>query len=516
MDSGSVHLSGGTVYSLDDALSASDSVTIRDGRVSALGETPEDGIRTLDLDGATVLPGFNDAHTHVLWMGLYEHESDLSGITSRAGALDALERNADGTPAGEWVLGFGYDDGPWDRGLDAAVLDGVTTAHPVAVQRVDGHSVALNTAALDRLDFDGVAGVEREDGKPTGIVVEAAAGRVQQAIYPDRERARTLLDAACRRALELGITSMQDMAGLVTPAGPGDPMHAAFHAAWRAGSLPVRIGYYVHVDRHDALTTLELAPGFGDERLRVLGIKLFSDGSIGSRTAKLSGTFAEDPDADGQFVVDRERLDAVFAAAARADQHLAVHAIGDAAIERVLDAYAAVADSYDTPPPHLRIEHAELATDDHLRRMADLSVLASMQPNFLQWAGPDGLYADRLGEQWQGRTNRFSTVLDRGIDLAFGSDTMPSGPLYGIHQAVTAPAPAQRLAVETAIRAYTQGGAVAEGAADWKGTLEPGMVGDAVVLDRDPFDEPTAIDEIDVLATVVDGTVAFRREGWPA
>lgn len=518
---GDLLLTGGTVYTMDDDCSASDALLIRDGEVVALGDAAEtaagEDVRTLELDGATVLPGFNDAHAHVPSVGMTLYETDLAAAGTREEAFELLADNAADTDAGEWVLGYAYDESTWPEGerdyLTREELDAVSEEHPVFVQRVDGHTVSLNAAGLDAVDFAGVEqDVRTDDGDPTGVVVEDAAVRAKEAVYPDPEKARVVLGLALDRAAELGITSIQDMAGMTTPDDPGDPAHAAFHAAWRDGDLPVRLGYYVHLNRGGELSTLELASGFGDDRLRVLGLKVFSDGAIGSQTAKLSGAFRDDPGNDGQFVIDPQEMESAFRAAARADQAIATHAIGDEAIDAVLDAYEAVRDDYDVPDPRLRIEHVELATDEAIERMAELDVVASMQPNFLQWSGPDGLYETRLGETWRRSNNRFRDVLDAGVPLAFGSDTMPLGPLYGISHAVTADHDCQRLSVEEAVRAYTEGAAHAELAADRKGRLVEGMLGDAVVLDADPFEVPEAIDDIDVLATVVGGEVVYADD----
>lgn len=518
MDTDSLAFSGDTVYTLAgpaDEEPTANGIAFREGRVAELGEGTTD--RTVDLEGRTVLPGFVDAHAHVPWVGMQLHETDLSTADDREEALEALAENAAETPPGDWVLGFGYDESTWPAGerrsLTREELDGVSEDHPIAAKRVDGHAVSLNGLGLERVDFEGVEGnVRREGGEPTGVVVENAVIRVTEATYPGREKARTVIDRGLERAAELGITTVYDMAGMATPNEPGDPFHAALFSAWREDALPVRVGYYVHVDRGEALSNLELASGFGDDRLSILGLKVFSDGSIGARSAKLDGEFVDDPGNDGQFVIDRDRLREAFSAAARADQSIATHAIGTEAIEAVIDAYEEVLPAYDVADPRLRIEHAELATDAQIERMSELGVIASMQPNFLQWSAPEGLYENRLGERWRRENNRLRAMRDAGVRLAFGSDTMPFGPLYGLHRAVNAPHDAQRLSVGEALRAYTRGGAYA-GFADDRGSLEPGKLADAVVLDRDPFEHPEAIEDIEVVATVVGGEVVYDPNG---
>ncbi|MFC7238538.1 amidohydrolase [Saliphagus sp. GCM10025317] len=523
MTAESLLLDGGTVHTLDDDRTTSNAIRFRNGRVDALGAEARDAsdsnADTFDLDGCVVLPGFNDAHTHIPSVGMTLHETDLEAVERRSDALGLLAENAAGTDPGDWVLGFGYDESTWPVGdreyLTRADLDAISNDHPIAAQRVDGHTISLNTVGLERVDFKGVESDLRRDadGDLTGVVVEDAVIRVQEATYPDREKARTILDLGVRQANELGLTSIQDMVGMTTPPGAGDSIHAAFHDAWRENDLPIRLGYYVHVDHVDELSTLELASGFGDDRLRILGLKVFADGSIGSRTAKLTGEFADDPGNDGQFVIDPDHLESAFATAARANQQIATHAIGDEAIDVVLDAYEGVLADYDVSDPRLRIEHVELATDEQIERMADLDVVASMQPNFLQWSASGGLYEARLGERWLRENNRFRSIQDAGVSLAFGSDKMPFGPLYGIHCAVNAPHPTQRLSVDDAIRAYTRGGAYAEFEEGRKGTLEPGMLADAVILDRDPYEHPQEIADFDVLATIVGGEFVYRADG---
>lgn len=515
-------LDGGIVYALDDAMTTYDGIRFRNGLVDAVGDDLRadagSAVETFDLEGRTVLPGFNDAHTHILSAGLAIHETDLETADSRAEALESLRANAAETDPGEWVLGYGYDESTWPEGdrtyLTRDDLDGVSDEHPVAAQRIDGHTVSLNSEGLDAVEFDGVEDDVRrnERGDPTGVVVEDAVIRIREATYPDLGKARTALDLGLRRAAELGLTSVQDMAGMTTPPGRGDPAHAAFFDAWRDGELPVRLGYYVHVDRAAELSSLEIASGFGDDRLRLLGLKVFADGAIGSRTAKLSGEFADDLGNDGQWVRDRDALVEAFATASCANQQIATHAIGDEAIDAVLDAYERVRSSYDVPEPRLRIEHAELATDDQIERMNELGVIASMQPNFLQWSDHNGLYESRLGAEWRQTNNRFGSIRRADVPLAFGSDKMPFGPLYGIHHVVNAPHESQQLSVEAAIKAYTRGAAFAEFAEDQKGTLEPGMLADAVVLERDPFEHPDEIREIDIAATIVGGEIVYRAD----
>lgn len=512
-------LSDGAVHVFDDARTRAESVLFRDGRVAAVGTDREaraaaSDPEVVELDGRTVLPGFNDAHAHFLSVGIDRLEADLSAAETREAAIELLAEEAEGRPLGEWVVGHNYDESAWpdDEGmLTRAELDAVSDDHPVAAFQIAGHAVGVNGRGLDRLDLSGVErDVRTAGGDPTGLLVEDAAGAVKRATFPSGERAREALRLAGERALELGVTSVQHVSGLTAPADDGSPIQRAFFDAWRDGSLPVRVSFYVHSGKAESLSDLELASGFGDEWLRVGGLKTFSDGALGAHTAKISHSYPGEPENDGTWTTSPAELERLFGLAAESDQQIATHALGDEAIETVLSLYESFDDDY-VRDARLRIEHLELATDDNLERIEEAGIVASMQPNFLQWAGEGGVYERVLGPDARGGNNRFRDVLDAGITLAFGSDTMPMHPLYGIHHAVNAPEPSQRLDAAEAVEAYTKGAAYAEFAEDRKGSLEPGMFADAVVLDDCPFENPERIEDIAVDVTVLDGRVAHRR-----
>jgi predicted amidohydrolase YtcJ len=516
-------LEGGTVHLMDDDRTTAEAVLFRNGRVATVGD--RDDVRatavdpeTIALDGRPVFPGFNDAHTHVFSVGIQRIETDLSTAPDRETALSMLADNAVETDPGDWVLGVSYDESTWPAGereyLSREELDEVSEDHPVVAYRVDGHTAGLNSVALDAVDFEGVEhDVVEDGGRRTGRVVEEATGRVRTAAHPDVDELRTALSAASEYYHELGVTSVQTVAGVTTPLDHGSLRQEALHAARRAGDLDLRVTYYVHATQAASLSDLQLGSPFGDDYLRVGGLKTFSDGSLGAQTAFLHEEYADDPGNEGTMVFDGDRLETWFREAARADQQIATHAIGGAAIEEVLDRYEAVLNEYSGDvDPRLRIEHVELASDEALERMADAGIVASMQPNFLQWSRPDGLYESRLGADALSRNNRFADVLERDIPLAFGSDKMPPGPLYGIHHAVTADYESQRLTVDEAVAAYTRGAAYAEFAENEKGTLEPGAFADAVVLDADPYDDPEAVVDRSVETTIVGGTVVYEAD----
>lgn len=402
-----------------------EAVAVRDGRIVRVGDAYEldflAGVdtRTLDLDGRVLLPGFVDAHTHLDVVGRKRVHADLSTAVSRDEALDALRDRAAAVDAGDPVLGFGYDESAWgDKAyLTRADLDAVDAAAVVAV-REDLHVVSLSSAAIDRFGDDlPASGVRREGGEPTGVVVEAAAEAVLDALAPDETETEALVRAAQEHANARGITAVHDMVRRSHAPRVYRDLAAADEL-----TLRVRLNYWA--DHLDALVETGLRTNHGDGLVRVGAIKTFTDGSLGGRTAKLADPYADAPGERGEWSVTpaafRELLDSADAAGFQ----VAAHAIGDEAVEEVADAFA------DRPVPadaRHRIEHAELASDDAIDRLADCGVVASVQPNFHRWAGEGGLYAERLGDR-RTATNRLGRLADAGVHLAFGSDCMPLDP----------------------------------------------------------------------------------------
>ena len=495
------------VHSLTDPDETHEAVAVRDGRIVRVGKTYEvdflEGVETevVDLDGRVLLPGFVDAHTHVVNVGRSLVHADLSAADSLEGALDRLrERAAEVGPDG-WVLGFGYDESNWDddRYLTRDDLDAVADDRPVAAIREDVHTASVNSVVLDRFaeEFADSDDVHRADGDPTGVLVESAVGVVTDAVEPDVEETRDLVTATQRYANERGVTAVHDMVRNSHAPGVYRELDLADELTMR-----VRINYWS--DHLDSLIDAGLRTNHGSEMVRTGAIKSFTDGSFGGRTAKVSEPYA-DGEGTGRWVVDPEELRELVTEADDAGFQLTVHAIGDEAVDVTLDAFEAC---WDPGASRHRVEHAELASDEAIERFADLGVVASMQPNFLKWAAPGGLYDARLGDR-RGETNRFPAYLDAGAPLAFGSDCMPLSPLLGVHHAVNAPDDRQALSVTEALRAYTRGAAYAGFDEDRLGTVEVGKRGDFVALGRSPWESPGSIADIDVALTVVDGEVVY-------
>ncbi|WIV66512.1 amidohydrolase [Natrialbaceae archaeon AArc-T1-2] len=499
------------VHTLADPDETHEAVAIRDGEIVAVDSDYEidflEGVETdvIDCERGVVLPGFVDAHTHVEALGRQLVHADLSSAEGREDALARLRAAAD--PDREWILGFGYDESEWDDTayLTRDDLDRVSDDRPVVAMRVDLHTASVNGVALERLRASLPADdLEYEDGEPTGVVVEAATEVVREAIAPDVEETHELVAEALSHAAARGVTCVHDKVR---------DSHAprVYRELDAAGDLDVRVRIDYWRDHLESAIDVGLATNAGSGFVRTGAIKTFTDGSIGGRTAKLSEPYADVPETEGrndcgQWVLAPDELASLVERADDAGYQLSIHAIGDEAIDETV---RLLEDADDPEAMRHRIEHAELAGDEAIERMAESGIVASMQPNFHRWADEGGLYDRRLGAKRRRRSNRFRTMLEAGVPLAFGSDCMPLDPLLGVHHAVNAPVEEQRLSVTEALRAYTHGAAYAGFDEDRLGTVEPGKRADLVVLEASPWEQPERIEEIDVATTLIDGDVVY-------
>jgi predicted amidohydrolase YtcJ len=501
------------VHTLADPDETHEAFAVRDGRVVRVGTTYDveflagADTETVDAGGRVVLPGLIDAHTHLLNSGRLLVHADLSAADSPAEAVDLLrERAAEVDAAGDgddWVLGFGYDESTWDepRYLTREDLHEVSETAPVVAFREDMHVASVNDAVFDRLreemPDDDVHAAGPND-EPTGVIVEEAVDPVYAAIEPGAEEAEALIRAAQANANERGVTAVHDMVRQ-------SKAPEVYRALDLAGDLSLRVRLNYWADHLDSLIDAGMRTNHGSDMVQVGGVKSYTDGTFGGRTARLHEPYADDAEETGTWVLDPEGIADLVA---RADDHgfqVTLHAIGDAAIDAVLDAYEETA---DPGAARHRVEHSELASDEAIERMADLGVVASMQPNFHKWGFEDGLYDDRLGDR-RTDANRLPAYLEAGAPLAFGSDCMPLDPLLGVHYAVNAPTEGQSLGVTEALRAYTGGAAYAGFDEGDLGTLEPGARADFVLLEASPWEHADAIRDIDVAATAVDGEIVY-------
>ena len=483
-----------------------DCLAIACGRIVAVGREEDvqrcrsESTRTIDLGGRAVLPGFVDAHTHPLTTGLKEiaWETDLCGL-SRDETLARLSTEASARGKDEWVVGRDWDESLWKdrRYLDRRELDTASPANPLVAVRIDGHLLAANTLALKRLP---PAIRQTSADAAHGLLWEEAVAALLRTIQPDDDVRLQALRAAATLAHRQGITSVHAMAR---------PDEVPLYLRER-GKGRLRVTLCPEASGLEALATLGLRSGFGNEWLRLGGVKIFADGSIGARNAALRAPYANSR-RRGTLTHTTDRLSSLLLFAEESRLQTLVHAIGDRAIEQVLLAHESVGSAHEL---RHRIEHFELAADDQIDRARRLGLQISMQPNFVgAWSGEGKLYEARLGRERDLQIDRHRRILDCGLGLAFGSDSMPMSPLYGLHWAVNAPHPDQRVTVEEAISCYTEAGAYLSFEEKDKGRIEVGCQADLVVLGEDPRNATDRIADLEVVMTFVGGERVYARGG---
>jgi hypothetical protein len=471
---------------------------------SILGKArPED--KVIDLGGAYVCPGFEDSHTHLSSTGLLEGGADLRGARDAEEAIARIRAKAAATSKGGWIFARGWDESTWDvkEYLTARDLDRATTKHLVLAYRVDGHLCSVNSKLLRTLKLPARdPRVGREKGRPNGVLKEEMAWLARERWKPSDEEMVEALDSAQARMLSLGVTSAHDIVSR-------DMRQTAGYSQLRAeGRLRLRVYLVPIYDYAMDLADQGLRTDFGDHWIRIGGVKIFTDGSLGAHTAALSAGYEDHRRNKGLLLFKPKKLRSMIQRLARAGFQGCPHAIGDVAIKEVLKAYR------DAPRPgdrQHRIEHAELLDSEALETAKELNVALSMQPNFIgEWGHAGGMYENRLGDRvkWM---NPFRRILDAGVTLGFGSDSMPPSALYGLRSAVEAPHPAQRISGGEALRCYTLEPAGLSGEAHLKGSLEVGKFADFVVLEEDPRRPPPAADSR-VLAAWVAGKIAWRSK----
>ena len=508
------------------------SLAVSEGRIVATGDDQSllrlRGPKTqvVDLHGAFVMPGFNDAHTHLAEGGEEQLHVNLLGARSLNEMLDRIAAAAKTAAPGEWLQGGGWDHTLWASQTlpTRADLDRVTAGHPAFFGRVDGHIAVANSAALAAAHIDkntpDVAGGKIDhdaSGEPTGILREEPVKALVLAKIPPpiMQVRRRALELATSQAACSGITSAQDYS-------EWDDF-LAMEQMERDGNLPIRISEWLTFG--DPLSVLEQQRAHhaaDDPMLHTGMLKGFMDGSLGSRTAALKSPYSDDPGNSGLPRYSQDKLNAMAIERANAGFQLGFHAIGDRAVKMALDAFSAALchDDVCAADRRFRVEHSQVVSPADFDEYRRVSVIASMQPNHLltdmHWA------TERLGPERTKGSYAWKSFLDRGVVVAFGTDypVEPIAPFRGMYSAVTRKdeagkmeyEPQEKLTIQQAIYAYTQGSAVAEFAEKKKGKLAPGYFADFVVLDRDLTKiEPAAILKTQVLRTVVAGKTVCEK-----
>lgn len=538
-------IANGTIHTLDPARPVAERLGILHGRVVG-SDHDLDGVEAgevVDLRGATVVPGFNDAHMHFSMMGLEMARLDLSHETTPT--LDALYRTVEdqarSRPEGAWILGQGYDQNKIGGHPELRVLDRITGGRPVYLLHNSHHMAVANTAAFERAGHTDLSLVTApsggelgrdEDGTPNGLLQEQAMNLVAHLLKPvPQDDIVDGLATASRWALAHGITSATEpgISGDLIGNGPADAR--AFQRALDEDLLRIRLTVMPYITALHGLgdigrgaqgwgLDLGLRSGFGSDRLRIGPVKVASDGSLIGRTAAMCCDYHDTPGNQGLLQWSPEDLRRMLLDAHRNGWQIAAHAIGDRALDVVLDVYDEAQRRDPRPDPRHRIEHTAIASDTQLRRIVAGGYIPVPQGRFISELG-DGFVA-ALGEERATLAYRMRSFVDAGVVLPGSSDApvVPGEPLLSIHDMVnrttaggTVLNAAEALTAEQALRAYTYGSAYAVHEEHLKGQLTVGRLADLVVLSEDLLRVPAhRIRDIQVRATMVGGRFEYDAD----
>ena len=512
-------LYGCTVYTMEDR-EPREAVLVQGDRIRAVGARSQlEGLcspfcRKVDLSGAAVYPGFEDAHIHLASWCERQTEIDLFSVKTLEEALGLMAERASLFATGEWVRGGGWDKNVWGGFPTARDLDRVFQRNPVVLGSKDGHSVWVNSLALR------IAGVDRDtpvppggailtdsSGEPMGILQDNAESLIHKVVPPlSLEDTAATLKRGMRLLRRMGVTSVQVAEGAST-------LRALQLLREREG-LPIRVTMMVPLGNLEHALEVGLRYRFGDEWLKIGPVKMFKDGSLGASTAYMFEPYEGRPGYLGLQTMEPEETDRAVKTASEAGFPVACHAIGDRACHEALNSIER-AGRPDSLRARHRIEHAQLLRPDDIHRFARLGVVASVQPGH---ASADRYMAD---EQWGKRARyayAFNSLEEAGAVLAFGSDApveVPD-PLLGIYSAVYRKRPSEpdsepwypqeRISMFSAILGYTWGPAYAVGDEGLRGTIAPGKLADLVILDKDLMNaSEEAVRSTKVLGVMVGG-----------
>jgi predicted amidohydrolase YtcJ len=521
------------IYTVDDGHPFVSALAVRDGKVAFIGSVREASLlrgpntHVIDATGRTVIPGMVDAHAHLFGLGEFLRSIDLTDTRSYDEIVSRVGARVKQATAGGWVIGRGWDQNKWGntRFPTHEALSSVSPNNPVVLERIDGHALLANAAAMRAAGVtaatkDPAGGrIEREaNGAPTGVFVDNAMEIIDRVIPPmsHDEMTSTAL-AAVKESNRWGLTGLHD---------PGEPRAVldVFEELAKAGTFTLRVYAMISDDSAAIEHYFQRGPqnALYDSHLWIRAIKLYADGALGSRGAALLDPYTDDPKNSGLLKSTPEHLRDVSTRALQHGFQVATHAIGDRGNRIALDAYEAALKAVPTVDHRFRIEHVQVLDHADIPRFAQLGVIPSMQAvhqtSDMYWA------ANRLGYARTFGAYAWRSLLNTGVIIPNGSDFPVErvNPLFSFHAAVSRQDdnnwppggwfPEQKMTREEALKAMTIWPAYAAFQEQAMGSLAVGKLADFVILDRDIMTIPDSeILGTNVLATYIGGRVVFER-----
>jgi len=516
----------GPIHTMDPACPAPEAVLVGDdGRIQSVGRQRDLATRAaarVDLRGRTLIPGFNDAHAHVVYLGLLLTryvDVRIHVAPTIPAIIDRFVRRARTEPPGTWIIGESYNETflPEGRHPTRHDLDRASGDHPLVLGRTCGHVSVANSKALELAgitsetpDPPGGVILRDERGEPTGVLQETAMTLVSRHIpEPSTQEMAEAIQAAMEHELQLGITSATD--------SQLSPFHVSVYRQMEAdGQLGVRLNLLPV--RREGERVIPFPERYVADMLRLDTIKFFADGGMTSATAAISIPYRE-VGTTGLLIYEREELAELMMECHRRGFRIATHANGDVALEQVIGIYERLQVQDPRPALRHRLEHMALPTADHLTRCARQGIMAATQTVFLPAMGPT--FRRYMPPSFIPRAYGLRAMLDAGMTVALSTDVpvVPDdNPFLGLKAAVDrldhagVPfGPEQAVSPHEALHAYTVGGALLSGDAENRGSIAPGKWADLVVLSGDPLSvPPESYLDLQVVQTYVGGTLVYE------
>ncbi|MFD2044829.1 amidohydrolase [Ornithinibacillus salinisoli] len=524
----------GNIYTFDFTKPNVEAVVIENGRFIDMGSTKDMLLHwdsptseVISLEGKTVTPGLVDSHLHLSMIADKFINLDLTGVRSKIEMLEKVQAKAKTLNPNEWLLGFGWDENLFTDGTIPTIheLDHVAPNNPLLISRICSHANVINSSALRVSNYHptmtipegGSIVLDEVTKQPTGLVLESAAEIFKQHIP---EKSYTDLKSAMRQAIQFSIQQ-----GL-TSVHTNDPLHLGglhqtyqiYHELLNEEGLGLRSNLLINHEFLEDLRDAGMYAGYGNETLKIGAVKIFADGAFGRRTALLSEEYADDPGNYGEAMYDQETLFTLIKKSRDLSMPIAVHTIGDQALKNVLD----ILDQFPTVAHRDRLIHTQVLTKDLIKRLANPSRIADIQPRFL--VGDFPWVQERLGKNRIPLSYAWKSLMDAGVICAGGSDSPvePADPLLGIHAAVTRKAPGQthhgwnpseKLSMYEAFRLFTELAAYPTNEETIKGTISRGKLADMTVYSKDPFmmEDADELLQTEVEQTIIGGDIQYTK-----
>ncbi|MEH7085209.1 amidohydrolase [Neobacillus drentensis] len=524
----------GAIYTFDSGQPNVEAVVVENGRILDTGSHQEmilqwgrTGSNIVDLQGKMVTPGLIDSHLHLSGVAFNFLDLDLTGVKSKSEMLGKIRDKANTVAPGQWMIGMGWDENLFTEGNIPTIedLDHAAPHCPVYLKRICHHAFLVNSKALEMSEYHqsnpvptgGSVVLDTRTKKPTGLLLESASQLITKYI-PERsyQELKDGLKLAMQFAVKKGLTSVHtnDPAYL----GGLDSTYKMYDELINHEGQGLRCNLLIDYPYLHQLKERGMFAGFGNGNLQIGAIKIFADGAFGRRTALLSEPYNDQPGQYGDAMYDQETLYQVMKEIREHSMPLAVHTIGDKALENVLD----ILDQFPKVKYRDRIIHTSLVREDLIQRLRDTSRIADIQPRFV--VGDYPWVQERVGEKREQYLYAWKTLLSSGVLCAGGSDAPiePVDPLLGIHAAVTRRTPGdthdgwnakEKLAMLEAVKLFTVGGAYATNEENHKGSISRGKFADFTVYSNNLFtmDQPDELLNTEIEMTIVGGEIKYKK-----